>query len=88
MPNLLYLSAEITSPQEEDMTICSVPSIQVQVVLHLLKSCQREASLIKSLNKNEETKINQVHISLGFKNMQKDFQGKFQHQLLAILIDK
>jgi hypothetical protein len=53
-----------------------VPSIQVPVVLHLLKSCQREASLIKSLNKNEETKINQVHISLGFKNMQKDFEVK------------
>jgi hypothetical protein len=37
---------------------------------------------------NEETKINQVRISLGFKNMQKDLKERFQHQFLAILKDK
>lgn len=53
MPNLLYLSVEITLLQGEDMTICSEPSILVQVVLPLLKSCQKEVSLIKLVTEQE-----------------------------------
>jgi hypothetical protein len=49
---------------------------------------KKSQDLIKSLNKNEERKINKVRKSLGFKNMQKDFEGRFRHQLLAILTDE